>query len=48
MRQPSATTLGSGGRLAIVTKGATPYDGDATVRLGGDVVEELEALLAVL
>jgi len=43
-----ATTLGSGGRLAIVTKGATPYDGDATVRLGGDVVEELEALLAVL
>jgi NAD-dependent deacetylase len=41
-------TLGSGGRIAIVTKGPTPYDGEAAVRLGGDVVEELEAVLAAL
>ena len=26
-------TLGRGGKLAIVTKGPTPYDGDAAVRL---------------
>ena len=42
------TTLGSGGRLAIVTQGPTPYDADAAVRLGGDVEEELEAVLAAL
>jgi NAD-dependent deacetylase len=41
-------TLEHGGRLAIVTKGETPYDGDATVRLGGEVDEELEAVLAAL
>jgi NAD-dependent deacetylase len=41
-------TLGAGGRLAIVTQGPTPYDREATVRLGGDVVDELSALLAAL
>ncbi len=41
-------TLRSGGALAIVTQGATPYDGEATVRCSGDVVTELEALLAAL
>jgi NAD-dependent deacetylase len=41
-------TLERGGRLAIVTKGATPYDGDAELRLGGEVVAELEAVLAAL
>ncbi|HEY5051849.1 MAG TPA: NAD-dependent deacylase [Solirubrobacterales bacterium] len=41
-------TLEHGGSLAIVTQGPTPYDGEATLRLDGDVVEELEALLAVL
>ena len=41
-------TLTGGGALAIVTKGPTPYDGDAAVRLGGDVVEELEAVVAAL
>jgi NAD-dependent deacetylase len=41
-------TLGSGGSVAIVTKGATPYDDDAEVRLSGDVVAELEAVLAAL
>ncbi len=41
-------TLASGGRLAIVTKGPTPYDGEAAVRLDGEVDEELGALLAAL
>jgi NAD-dependent deacetylase len=43
-----STTLGRGGKLAIVTKGPTPYDGDAEVRLDGDVVADLEAVLAAL
>jgi NAD-dependent deacetylase len=41
-------TRSSGGRLAIVTKGPTPYDGDADVRLDGDVVTELQSLVAAL
>jgi NAD-dependent deacetylase len=41
-------TLERGGRLAIVTKGETPYDGDAELKLDGEVVEELGALLAAL
>jgi NAD-dependent deacetylase len=41
-------TLGRGGRLAIVTKGETPYDGDAELKLEGEVDEELAALLAAL
>jgi NAD-dependent deacetylase len=41
-------TLGRGGRVALVTQGPTPYDSDATVKLDGDVVEELEAVLAAL
>ncbi len=41
-------TLRAGGRIAVVTQGPTPYDDDATVRLAGDVVADLEALLAVL
>jgi NAD-dependent protein deacetylase/lipoamidase len=44
---PSLTRR-AGGRLAIVTKGPTPYDAEADVRLDGDVVDELEALLAAL
>ena len=43
-----ATTLGAGGRLALVTQGPTPYDRDAVVKLGGDVVDELGAVLAAL
>jgi NAD-dependent deacetylase len=43
-----ALTLESGGRLAIITQGPTPYDGEASVRLHGDVVEELEAVLSAL
>ncbi len=41
-------TLASGGRLAIVTQGGTPYDRQADVRLGGDVVAELDAVLDAL
>jgi NAD-dependent deacetylase len=41
-------TRSAGGRLAIVTQGPTPYDGEADVRLDGDVVSELDSLLARL
>ena len=41
-------TLENGGRVALVTQGPTPYDHDAEVKLDGDVVAELEALLAAL
>ncbi len=41
-------TLARGGRIAILTQGPTPYDGRATVKLGGDVVDELEAVAAAL
>jgi NAD-dependent protein deacetylase/lipoamidase len=41
-------TLESGGRIAIVTKGETPFDRFATVRLGGDVEEELRAVVAAV
>jgi NAD-dependent protein deacetylase/lipoamidase len=41
-------TLEHGGRLAIVTKGPTPYDGDAELKLEGEVDAELGTLLAAL
>ncbi len=41
-------TLAAGGEIAIVTRSATPYDADAAVRLDGDVVDELGAVLAAL
>jgi NAD-dependent deacetylase len=41
-------TLRTGGRLAIVTQGPTPYDDDAEVKLDGDVEAELQALVAAL
>lgn len=37
-------TLARGGQIAIMTKGPTPLDAHAAVRLNGDVVVELEAL----
>jgi NAD-dependent deacetylase len=46
--QLPALTLAAGGQVAIITQGATPFDGRAAVRCGGDVVEELEAVLAEL
>jgi NAD-dependent deacetylase len=41
-------TLEHGGQLGIVTMGSTPYDGRASVKLSGDVVDELEAVVAAL
>ena len=43
-----AVTLDRGGQLALVTKGPTPYDGDAAIKLEGEVDEELSALAAAL
>ncbi len=43
-----AVTLGRGGKLAIITKGPTPYDGEAVVKLEGEVDAELPALVAAL
>jgi NAD-dependent deacetylase len=41
-------TLAAGGEVVIVTAGPTPYDDVATVKLSGDVVEELDAVLECL
>ena len=41
-------TLAAGGRVAIVTQGPTAYDAEAELKLDGDVVEELRAVLAAL
>ncbi len=46
--QLPAMTLASGGRIAILTQGETPYDSRASVRMGGDIVDELDAVLAAL
>jgi NAD-dependent deacetylase len=46
--QLPAVTLAAGGRLAIVTQGATPFDRRAAVRCGGDVVDELGAAVELL
>jgi NAD-dependent deacetylase len=49
---PVATLPGiaveSGAALALVTQGPTPYDGEADVKLDGDVVAELTAVVAAL
>lgn len=41
-------TLRSGGQLALITNGPTPFDGDAFAKLGGDVADDLNALLAAI
>ena len=41
-------TLEAGGRIAVITKSATPFDRLAAVRLDGDVEEELAAVMAAL
>jgi NAD-dependent deacetylase len=46
--QLPAIALQTGARLALVTQGPTPYDGDAVVKLDGDVEAELQALVAAL
>ncbi len=38
-------TAAAGGQVALVTIGPTPWDGRAVVKLDGDVVAELEALV---
>jgi NAD-dependent deacetylase len=43
-----AMTRGSGGRIVLITQGPTPYDSDAEVKLAGDVVSEMRAVLAAL
>ena len=39
-------TVAAGGRLAIVTQSSTPYDSEATVRLDGDVADDLTAVVS--
>jgi NAD-dependent deacetylase len=46
--QLPATTLASGGSIAVMTLGPTPYDSRAAIRCGGDVVAELTAVTAAL
>jgi NAD-dependent deacetylase len=46
--QLPGTTRQAGGAIAIVTQGPTPWDARAAVKLDGDVVSELEALVAAL
>ena len=41
-------TLRAGGQVALVTQGPTPFDTAAAVKLDGDVVDELRALVAAL
>jgi NAD-dependent deacetylase len=41
-------TRAAGGAVVIITKGSTPWDDRAAYRLGGDVVEELDELVAAL
>ncbi|HYU15204.1 MAG TPA: NAD-dependent deacylase [Candidatus Acidoferrum sp.] len=43
-----SVTLRSGGGIAVITIGPTPFDGNAVVRMDGDVVADLEAVLAAL
>ena len=46
--QLPALTLASGGAIAILTQGPTPFDSRAALKLDGDIVDELEAVLAAL
>ena len=46
--QLPGVTRQAGGQVAIVTAGPTPYDDVAAVKLDGDVVAELEAIVAAL
>jgi NAD-dependent deacetylase len=46
--QLPGVTRQNGGKVAIVTQGPTPWDARCAVKLDGDVVTELEALLAAL
>jgi len=46
--QLPGVTKNAGGAVALVTAGPTPWDERAAVKLDGDVVAELEAVLAAL
>ena len=46
--QLPGVTAAAGGAVAVVTQGPTPWDQRAAVKLDGDVVAELEALVAAL
>ena len=46
--QLPGVTAANRGAVAVVTQGPTPWDSRATVKLSGDVVAELEALVAAL
>jgi NAD-dependent deacetylase len=43
-----SVTLAAGGKIALITQGPTPFDGDAAVRMDGDVVADLDAVLSAL
>ena len=43
-----AITREAGGRLVLVTAGETPYDSQADLKLGGDVVGEMDSLMHAL
>ncbi len=43
-----SVTIRRGGRIAVITMGPTPFDSDAAVRMEGDVVADLEAVLDAL
>jgi NAD-dependent deacetylase len=46
--QLPGVTRQTGGAVAVVTQGPTPWDARAAVKLDGDVVAELEALVVAL
>jgi NAD-dependent deacetylase len=46
--QLPGVTRQNGGAVAVITQGPTPWDGRAAVKLDGDVVAELQALVAAL
>lgn len=46
--QLPGVTQATGGRVAVITQGATSWDRHAVVKLDGDVEDELQALLAAL
>jgi NAD-dependent deacetylase len=46
--QLPGVTAANGGSVAIVTQGSTQWDARAAVKLSGDVVAELEALVALM
>lgn len=41
-------TLRSGGQVALITNGPTPFDNDAFVKLDGDVEAEMQSLISAI